>query len=250
MLENGYVTLPRSIAKKDWFMENGTLRLYIVLLMNVAFKDTEVDGIPVKKGQFLTSFRKLALATDTDKQTVSKLLNRLEKAGDITVESTAKYSIITLHNGSDEPSAKTQSQTQNQTQEQTQKQTQNETRSSKVIEESKEEKSKEESKDAASPPAYPADINISLITREELVDKYGEETVARYEEKFRQWADGKPFINAKLYPTIAKWMAQDVPHAPKAPQSYPAEPTAPRMMSRSSIDISELKRRIMDFYRD
>lgn len=250
MLENGYVTLPRSIAKKEWFTEGNTLKLYITLLFNAAFKDTETGGVAVKKGQFLTSVRRLALMTNMAKQTVADLLKHLEEAGEITVESTTKYSIITLNDVSDEPSDRTQNRTQNQTQ--------NRTRSSKVIEEKeeKEEKSKEEEAAAPPPADCPCDINISLITREELTAKYGEDTVARYERKFGQWASSKPFVNAALYPTIAKWMAEDIPHAPKAPQPLnsskkPSAPNAPRSPEKGSpVNTDELRKRIMERYRN
>lgn len=251
MLENGYVTLPRSIAKKEWFTEGNTLKLYITLLFNAAFKDTETGGVAVKKGQFLTSFRNLAAITNTSEQQIRTAIKHLEASGDITLQSTSKFSIVTLNNAF---SGTPRTQSDN-TRVNTRVDTATNTRSSKVTEEKRIEESKEEA--AAPPPAdCPCDINISLITREELTAKYGEDTVARYERKFGQWASGKPFVNAALYPTIAKWMAEDIPHAPKAPQPLnsskkPSAPNAPRSPEKGSpVNTDELRKRIMERYRN
>lgn len=255
MLENGYVTLPRSLAKKEWFAEGNTLKLYIMLLFNAAFRDTETGGVALKKGQYLTSYRKLAEMIHTGEQQVRTALKHLEATGDITLQSTSKYSIITLNNVlSETPSAQSANKPAN-----TRVNTVLHARISKVTEEKsiEEKSSKEEA--AASPPANcSCGINISLITREELIKKYGEETVAFYEKKFYSWTKGKSLISAKLYPTIAKWMAEDIPHAPNPPQfpyhSKPSDPHVPRAANASAkngstINTEELRKRVMGSYR-
>lgn len=260
MLENGYVTLPRSLAKKEWFYRDNILKLYIMLLFNAAFKDTETGGVPVKRGQYLTSLRKLAEMTHTSVQQVRTALKHLESAGEITIQTTSKYRVISLNNAlSETPFTQSDNNLANKLADKA-----DHTRSSKAEEEkSIEEKSgKEEA--ATSPPAdRSCGINFSLITREELIKKYGEDTVAFYEKKFYGWAKGKSAVSARLYPTIAKWMAEDVPHAPKSTQSsYPSKLSAPSEShaphapdvpkapaNGGSINIALLKERIMESYR-
>lgn len=242
MIKNGYVILPRNLAKKAWFSENSTLRLYIVLLFNAAFKDTETGGITVKRGQYVTSYRKLAAMTNMGEQQVRTALKHLEAAGEITRQTTLKYSVVTLKNAfpealSDRPDNTRANARVN---------TQANTRSSKIKEEDIKEKGNEEV--AASPTAACSSENgFSSITREELAGKYGEAAVVRYEAKFRQWASTKAVVNAKLYPTIAKWLEEDSASAAGCPT--PSKPPAPPQSRRSSVNTALLKERIMENYR-
>lgn len=47
------------------------------------------------------------------------------------------------------------------------------------------------------------------MTRAELVQMYGEETVAKYEAKFSRWAEKKAVNNADMLKCIVKWIRQD-----------------------------------------
>lgn len=71
--------------------------------------------------------------------------------------------------------------------------------------ESKEKESKGKQGSSASPTA-PAP---SAITREFLVDTFGERVVAAYELKVRDWQARSGKTVGNLYSTIAKWLSQD-----------------------------------------
>ncbi len=94
--KEGFVKLPRSILDWRWYTEPNVLRLYIHLLLNASFKDTEWKTKIVKKGQVITGRKALAAELEMSESQVRTALEKLEKSKDISISATNKYSIITL----------------------------------------------------------------------------------------------------------------------------------------------------------
>ena len=98
----GYVKLWRSIAQKQWWNEFKTSRLMIVILLNANWEDRICDGIEVKRGSLLTSYRSLAKMSGLSVQEIRTALNHLEATHDITRTSkntsTNHYTLITVEN--------------------------------------------------------------------------------------------------------------------------------------------------------
>lgn len=243
----GYVKFPREIAKRSWFDKPNTLKLYITLLCNAAFKDIEREDMTIKKGQYVTSSYKLAEMCNLGRQQVKTALAHLIATNDITVQTNSKFSIITLNNYPAEEQIN--QQVNQQINPQVNPQVNHISRSSK--EERKEEGLKEGAEVSAAPTAAPAPSlsnnsfsdESAAADRQSLVEKYGSSMVAFYEKKFAAWAATRRAVNVTMYPTIAKWLAQDVP--PKSASNAPVPDK-----KREHIDVAELERRIMAQYKN
>ena len=253
MVEKGFVKLPRDIAKRRWFGEANTMKLYVVLLLNAAFKDFERDGMVVRKGQFVTSRYNLANMCQLTIQQTRTAISHLKATGDITVETTSKFSIITLNSEPD--SAQLNPPINPQANRQVNQPINHRSRSSK--DEVKEE-TKEEVREAAAPASHSSggdNCEFSVTSEDErsrLVEMYGSDKVAIYEEKLRKWTASHGISTLPLYSTIAKWLAPDAT-APIRPATPPAADRAsaiqsPRTPKRGSIDVERLMQQVKGNY--
>ncbi|MDE6731675.1 MAG: hypothetical protein K2J77_02205 [Oscillospiraceae bacterium] len=251
MLENGFVKLQRDITQRKWFKDRNTLQMYVTLLLRAAYRESEFEGITLKAGQLITSIRKLMEATYLTEQQTRTALNHLKATGDITVQSTSKFSIITLnHYPAPQP---------DNTRDIKRDITQGITQNINIIrkkEECKEEYQEEEEGASPAPASVENDFSSCSnasehltddLDRQRLVKAYGNTLVERYEAKFRAWAAAKHAANVPMYPTIAKWLAMDIAPREKTPPTpqYP-EPVPKR---KSSIDTEKLRRAVMEQYR-
>lgn len=232
MITNGFVKFPREIVNRSWFGDGATLTVYVFLLCGAAFKDIEREGYIIHKGQYVTSNRQLAEKCQLGVQQVKTALKHLKATHDITVEPSTKFSVITVN--FDVDSDFTDPRVDPRVKPRVNPQTNPISRS---IEENKEE-IKEEYREEAAPPFTPClEKEVSV---EELTDRYGSAAVRQYEEKFRVWAEGKNTSKISMYPTIAKWLAQDIGQA--APERGQA-------MKHSSLDVDDIMRRVMERYK-
>ena len=74
------------------------VHLFLHLLLNANSEDKEWHGRVISKGQVVTGRRKISEATGISEQTVRTCMLRLIETGEILVESTNKFSIITICN--------------------------------------------------------------------------------------------------------------------------------------------------------
>lgn len=72
------------------------VHLYIHLLINANNEDGEWRGIKVKKGQIITGLHSLNSKTHISIRKLRTCLDRLEKTGEIDIQTTNKYSLITI----------------------------------------------------------------------------------------------------------------------------------------------------------
>ena len=231
MIENGFVKFPRGIVQRKWFEDEKTLRLYLFLLCNAAFKDIERDGYTIHEGEYVTSARELAKRCQLTYQRTRTALKSLEATHDITIQTTSKYSIITLTAFTEQDGANAPDNARVNARVNAQINTR-----SRSKEEIKEEYKEEE----AAPPA-PTFANDDE-QRAALEAKYGSEAVTKYEKKFLLWIQKKKLPNVPMYPTVAKWLAQDYG------EYYQASPVE-KPASNSSIDIDEFDAAVLKQYK-
>ena len=99
---DGWLKLYRSILDSAVFQDAEVLKVWIWLLCNVAFEqhDTICYGkvICLKPGQIATGRKKIAQCTDLSENKVYRALTALKSLGNIEINATNKYSIITVVN--------------------------------------------------------------------------------------------------------------------------------------------------------
>ena len=92
----GWIKLYRKFSEWEWFKISEMVHLFIYLLINANHQDGEWQGVKLKRGQILTGLNSLNHATKISIQTLRTCLKRLEKTKEINIQSTNKYSIITI----------------------------------------------------------------------------------------------------------------------------------------------------------
>lgn len=98
MNKDGFISLHRKIEEWEWYDDANTFRLFIHCLLEANFKENKWRGVTINRGQFITSQPKLANSLKLSVQQIRTSLNKLKSTGEITVYTTADYSIITIKN--------------------------------------------------------------------------------------------------------------------------------------------------------
>lgn len=94
----GWIKLLRRFLDWEWFQKPEMVQLFIYLLLKVNYAPTKWQGIDLKAGQVAISKSKIITETGLTEQVIKTCLKRLISTNEITVESTNRYSIITICN--------------------------------------------------------------------------------------------------------------------------------------------------------
>ncbi len=95
---DGWIKLHRKLLEWEWFMDGNMLKLFLYLLLSANHRDSKWQGVDIKRGQLITGQNSLSKKTKISVQSLRTCINRLKSTGEITVQSTNKYSIITICN--------------------------------------------------------------------------------------------------------------------------------------------------------
>lgn len=93
----GWIKLHRSIMKWEWYGDINTKGLFLHLLLLASYGGGKWQGQTIKRGQLITGRRRLAKDLGLSEQQIRTSLSRLKSTNDITIESTSKNSMITIH---------------------------------------------------------------------------------------------------------------------------------------------------------
>ncbi|MGN1478470.1 MAG: hypothetical protein ACI4XH_01780 [Acutalibacteraceae bacterium] len=96
-----FIKLNRKILEWEWFSDVCTRDVFIYCLLKANWKPGNWHGIEYKRGEFITSIRQLAKDLGHSEQQTRTALNKLKSTHEITIESTHRYSIITVVNWSE-----------------------------------------------------------------------------------------------------------------------------------------------------
>jgi hypothetical protein len=101
-MENGYILLHRKIKNKGYYRKSQYVHLWIHLLLSANHKENEFlwNGkmIKIKAGQFITGREELSKQTGIPQTTIERILDLLEKEGQIGQQKSNKNRIITIVN--------------------------------------------------------------------------------------------------------------------------------------------------------
>ncbi|MEE0837691.1 MAG: hypothetical protein ACLUNP_09420 [Ruminococcus sp.] len=98
MLENGFVKFDRKIANWRWYHDVNTFKLFFHLIITANYEPKPFENITVKRGQRVASYQSLAAETQMSVQNVRTALNHLISTGEVTRQSTSKYTVFTIVN--------------------------------------------------------------------------------------------------------------------------------------------------------
>lgn len=97
-MDRGWIKIYRSLLDWEWFDDAETLRLFIYLLLNANYEDKKWRGMVVERGQYVASFRTLAVALGISVKKVRLRLQRLSDSGAIAMERAHSFTTITISN--------------------------------------------------------------------------------------------------------------------------------------------------------
>lgn len=95
---NGFIKLHRKILKWEWYQEANVFRVFLHLLLKANHAPARWQGIEIKAGQLVTSYRHLAAELGLSSETVHRAVKKLVSTGEIEVCPNARYTIVTLKN--------------------------------------------------------------------------------------------------------------------------------------------------------
>jgi hypothetical protein len=92
----GWIKIHRKFLDWEWFNKSEAVHLFLYLVLKANHKDGQWQGINIKKGQFITSFGKISADTGISLQVIRTLLKKFEKTNEINIQTTNKFTIVTL----------------------------------------------------------------------------------------------------------------------------------------------------------
>ena len=98
MLKNGYIKLHRLMLDWEWYHDVNTKVVFLHLLLTVNIKDEKWRGEEIKRGSRVISYPILADELNLTIRQARTALEHLKTTGEVTVKTTAKYSVVTVLN--------------------------------------------------------------------------------------------------------------------------------------------------------
>jgi len=92
----GHIKIDRKILNWEWYSDYKMVHLFLHLLIKANYKENKWQGRTIKRGQLITGINKLSGNTGLSVSQTRTCLNKLQTTGEITIEVTNKYSIITI----------------------------------------------------------------------------------------------------------------------------------------------------------
>lgn len=92
----GFILLHKKMLDWEWYQDSNTKNVFLHLLLKANFKAVHFMGKEVKRGQLITTTAKIALETGLSSSQVRTALRRLHATGEIEMETTNKFTLITI----------------------------------------------------------------------------------------------------------------------------------------------------------
>ena len=112
----GFIVIHREILDWEWYSDMKTKLLFFHLLLTANHKEKKWQGKTIGKGELITSIAHLAAETGLSEREVRTALNHLKSTGEITMQSTNRYTLINVVNWGKYQDYDTDSDKQNDTQ--------------------------------------------------------------------------------------------------------------------------------------
>lgn len=92
----GHIKIDRKILNWEWYGDSKMVHLFLHLLIKANYADSRFQGILIKRGQVIVGRLKLAAALGLSERQIRTAIDKLKLTGEIVLEVTNKYSIITI----------------------------------------------------------------------------------------------------------------------------------------------------------
>ena len=93
---NGFIFLWKKVEEWEWYRDLPTFKLFIHLLINAYYQDTNWRNIAIKRGQVVSSIENLAVNCGLSVKQTRRAIDNLISTGEIITKGTNKFTIITI----------------------------------------------------------------------------------------------------------------------------------------------------------
>jgi hypothetical protein len=93
---SGFITLHRKLLDWEWYSDINTKTLFIHCLLKANWEDKNWRGIDVKRGSFVTSYDSLSKETKLTIQQIRTSIFKLTKTQEINIQTTNKFTLLTI----------------------------------------------------------------------------------------------------------------------------------------------------------
>lgn len=93
-----YIKIDRKILEWEWYRNEHTKNLFFHCLLKANWKDAKFEGKVIARGSFVTSVKRLSEELDLTSDEIKTALKHLIQTGEITKQTTNKYTVITVSN--------------------------------------------------------------------------------------------------------------------------------------------------------
>jgi len=97
-MAEGWIKLHRRLLDWEWFDDHNTFRLFTYILLKANYEPKNWHGIPIGRGQLLTSLPSLSDATGISVQSIRTSLTKLKSTGELTDKPTSTNRLLTVVN--------------------------------------------------------------------------------------------------------------------------------------------------------
>ena len=95
---NGFIKIHRKLLQWGWYQDNVVKGVFLHLLLTSSFKDTHWMNTTIKKGELVTTNRRLSDELGFSIKQIRTALKKLESTGEIIIKGASKYTLITVVN--------------------------------------------------------------------------------------------------------------------------------------------------------
>lgn len=96
-----YIKLFRKITEWEHYTDGNTMRLFLHLLLNAVHDRQTAYDVPLRRGQYFTSYRQLQEDLDINVRYITDSIRKLKKSGEIETERCRWGTIFTILNYDD-----------------------------------------------------------------------------------------------------------------------------------------------------
>lgn len=119
-MNDGWIKIYRQLLQWEWFDKPEMVQIFMYFLLKANQADKVWHGITIRRGQVLTSLATINRDIKMSERTIRTCIKRLKKTNEVSIETTNRYTIITICNYDNYQENTTQSDGQNDKQNDTQ----------------------------------------------------------------------------------------------------------------------------------
>jgi biotin operon repressor len=97
-MSESWIKIYRRFLDWEWYGKSEMVHLFLHLLLKANVEDKRWQGFVIKRGQLITGRSRLIEETGISERTIRTCLQKLQETGEITVEASNRYSLITICN--------------------------------------------------------------------------------------------------------------------------------------------------------